>query len=74
MKGATHMAAKLFDLSEASAYTGVPEKFIVIQIKHNQGPAYIAPSPKRKFFTQDALDSWMATWKTAPAGDKFHSR
>jgi predicted DNA-binding transcriptional regulator AlpA len=51
-----------YTINQASEYTGVPVKFIRNQIKHGQGPKYISPSPRIKFFTQSALDEWMATW------------
>lgn len=62
-------SVQYMSIHEASHYTGMPIWFIRHQIKHNQGPAYVSPSPKTKFFTKQALDEWRSSWKFYDATD-----
>ena len=57
----THRA--LLGYSEAAAYCGLAPKYFVNQHKEGRGPAYVKPSERRVYFTRDALDRWMASWK-----------
>jgi hypothetical protein len=53
----------LFSYSDAADYCGLTTKYFVNQHKDGRGPAYVKPSERRVFFTRDALDRWMASWK-----------
>jgi hypothetical protein len=52
-----------YDCATASVYCGLSPTYFKNQHKEGRGPAYIKPSPRRVFFTRDALDRWMAGWK-----------
>ena len=47
----------------AAAYCGLDTPYFTNLHKEGRGPAYVKPSERRVFFTADALDRWMATWK-----------
>jgi hypothetical protein len=54
---------KLFRYADAAQYCGLATGYFKNQHKEGRGPAYVKPSERRVFFTRDALDRWMATWK-----------
>jgi hypothetical protein len=53
----------LFNYIEAAAYCGPDTRYFTNQHKEGRGPAYVKPRERRVFFTRDALDRWMASWK-----------
>ena len=54
----------LLTYSAAAEYCGLDARYFKSQHREGHGPAYIKPSERRVFFTHDALDRWIATWKT----------
>lgn len=54
----------LLNTKDAAAYARLPLNFFRLQVRHGNGPDFVQPSPKRKFFAPEALDRWIASWKT----------
>ena len=48
---------------DAAAYCGLATRYFITQHQEGRGPTYVKPSERRVFFTKDALDDWMASWK-----------
>jgi hypothetical protein len=55
--------SQLLDTQRAAEYTELPLQFFRLQVRHGTGPAFVQPSARRRFFTKEALDQWMSTWK-----------
>jgi hypothetical protein len=55
--------AALLGYCGAAAYCGLDTRYFTNLHKEGRGPTYVKPSERRVFFTRDALDRWMATWK-----------
>ena len=54
----------LLNYTDAAQYCGLTTGYFQkSQHREGRGPAYVKPSERRVFFTRDALDRWMATWK-----------
>ena len=56
--------APLLGYSGAAAYCGLDTRYFTNLHKEGRGPGFLKPSERRVFFTHDALDRWMASWKT----------
>lgn len=61
----------LLNTKDAAAYARLPLNFFRLQVRHGNGPDFVQPSPKRKFFAPEALDRWIASWKTKEVQQKF---
>jgi hypothetical protein len=61
---------KLSDCKEAAEYVGLPRQFFTLQVRDGNGPDYVQPSARRKFFTTESLDRWVATWGSKETGRK----
>jgi hypothetical protein len=53
----------LLTYADAAAYCGLATRYFITQHKERRGPTYLKPSERRVFFTKDALDRWMASWR-----------
>jgi hypothetical protein len=53
----------LLTYADAAEYCGLATRYFITQHKEGRGPTYVKPSERRVFFTKDALDRWMASWK-----------
>jgi len=62
--------SQLLDTRSATEYTKLPLQFFRLQVRHGTGPDFVQPSARRRFFSQDALDQWMATWKRGVGKEK----
>jgi len=59
--------SQLLDTRSAAEYTKLPLQYFRLQVTHGTGPDFVQPSARRRFFSQDALDHWMSTWKRSIA-------
>jgi hypothetical protein len=57
------MTDKLLTMREAALHTGLPHKFFQTQLMNGQGPAFVVPGKRTKFFRVTDLDRWMETWQ-----------
>jgi hypothetical protein len=55
----------LFNIKDAARYCGLPLNYFHNLLKAGGGPAFVRPSPRRRFFFREELDRWMHGWQAS---------